>query len=491
MKNLLAVFGALLGVAALAAAPVRSPLQAGAATSNITPQLGMKIVGGFAPYPAQHIHDELHARVLVLDDGRTKLALVVCDLLGLHRSLSIEARRLIKEGTGIPPENVMISATHTHSAATALGSNRYTTEQPLDEYQRFVAQRIADGVRRATNLLRPAQIAFGTAEAPEHLNNRRWFMREGTAPPSPFGRKERVKMNPPAGSADLIEPAGPIDPTISFIALREPSGQPISVYAAYSLHYVGGVGPRHISADYYGMFCEALKKLQNVPDHATPFVALMANGTSGDINNTDFRTPRGRKAPYEQMRLVATDVANKVNAALANVTWKGSAELGARFREAGISWRTIDADLLAWAKQIEATAPKLPSGDVPVGAKWPTTPDFVQKLSYAGRVQLLAGAQGPTQVPLQVLRIGDVCIGSTPCETFAEMGLEFKKRSPFSQSFMVELNHGYIGYLPTPRHFELGGYETWPGTNVLEPQASVKMMDALLEMAADLRSSAK
>lgn len=488
MTKLLLVTVALLGFTAFAATPAKPRLQAGAATSNITPEMGMKIVGGFAPYPAAHVHDELHARCLVLDDGKTKLALVVCDLLGLHRSLSIEARRLIQEATGIPPENVMISATHTHSAATALGANRYSLDQPLDEYQRFVAQRIADGVRRATNLLRPAQIAFGTTEVPEHVNNRRWFMREGTAPPSPFGKKERVRMNPPVGSPDLVEPAGPVDPTLSFIALREPNGRPISVYSAYSLHYVGGVGSRHISADYYGMYCEALKKLQNVPDDETPFVALMANGTSGDINNTNFRTARAKQPPYQQMRFVATDVANKVHAALAKVTWKDSAELAARFREADIAWRTIDPELLAWAKQIETTAPRLPKGDVPVGAKWPTTPDYVQRLSYAGRVQLLADLPQPAKVPLQVLRIGDICIGSTPCETFAEMGLEFKQRSPFAQSFMVELNHGYMGYLPTPRHFELGGYETWPGTNYLEPQASVKMLDALLQMAGDTNS---
>lgn len=132
----------------LAAAPPPA-LQAGAATSNITPELGVLVVGGFAPYPARHVHDELHARCLVLDDGKVKLALVVCDVLGLHRSVSVEARRLIQEATGIPPENVLISATHTHSAGTALGKNRYVSEQVLDDYQRFVARRIADGVRRA------------------------------------------------------------------------------------------------------------------------------------------------------------------------------------------------------------------------------------------------------------------------------------------------------------------------------------------------------
>ncbi len=453
-------------------------LRAGAATSNITPDLDAKITGGFVPFPASGVHDELHARCLVLDDGKTKLALVVCDLLGLHRSVSLEARRLIEDATGIPPTHVAISGTHTHSAASALGENRYVSEQPLDDYQRFVARRIADGVRRAVNALRPAEIAFGTAEAPEHVFNRRWFMREGTVPPNPFGKVDKVKMNPPGGSPNLTEPAGPIDPTISFIALREPGGRLISLYSAYSLHYVGGVGSGEISADYFGMFCAALTKLQNAPEQEPPFVPMMANGTSGDINNVNFRQPRPSSPPYTQMRKVAEDVAGKVNAALAQVEWKERAELDARFRELDLAWRTIDPELLAWAKDKQANPPANSSkADLPA--------------IYATRVLKLAEAKGPARIPLQILRIGEVCIGTFPCETFAEIGLEFKKRSPLQHSFMVELNHGYFGYLPTPRHFALGGYETWPGTNSLEPQAAVKMLDALLEMAAEVAPKAK
>lgn len=492
MRAFLPVLAVTLALALLTCArAATAPLRAGAALSNITPALGSLIVGGFAPFPAQDVHDELHARCLVLDGGRTKLALVVCDLIGLHRGVSVEARRLIAETSGIPPENVLISGTHTHSAATALGTSRFAFEQPLDDYQRFVARRIADGVRRAASLLRPAQIAFGRVEAPEHVFNRRWHMREGTAPPSPFGKIERVKMNPPAGSKDLVEPAGPIDPTVSFIALREPGGRPISVLAAYSLHYVGGVAGRAISADYFGVFCEELKRLVAPADDGPPFVALLANGTSGDINNINFRTPEPRRPPYEKMRLVGCEVAAKVHGALAGATWRDHAALAARYREPVIAWRAIGPELLTWAKDIEARAPRLPTGDIPVGARWATTPDWVQRLSYAGRVQHLADSGPPAKVPLQVLRIGEVCIGTTPCETFAETGLEFKRRSPFADSFMIELNHGYFGYLPTPRHFELGGYETWPGTNYLEPQASVKMLDALLDMAGELRDAGR
>ena len=478
MRTLL--FSLLLVAAVQAGDPPKAALLAGAATSNITPEIGGDIIGGFLPFPSKHIHDELHARCLVLDDGKQKLALVVCDLLGLHRSVSVEARRLIEKATGIPASNVLISATHTHSATSVIGDTprSYSSDMELNDYQRFVARRIADGVQRATTLLRPAEIAFGTVDVPEHVFIRRWFLKEGTMPPNPFGKIDKVKMNPGAGSADLVEPAGVPDPTVSFIAVREPSGRLISVYSAYSLHYVGGVGDAHISADYYGMYCEALKKLQQDGANDPPFVAIMANGTSGDANNINFRTPRPGKPPYQQMRYVAEDVAAKVNGALAKVRWQNSAALAARYRELGTAWRKIDADLIGWAKQTEASTPRIQGK-----ASLP--------LAYASRVQRLAEASPETKFPVQVLRIGDVCIGSSPCETFAETGLEFKKRSPFAKSFMVEIAHGYYGYMPTPRHFDLGGYETWPGTNNLEPQASVKMMDALLEMAAELGGGLK
>jgi neutral ceramidase len=462
----------LLGVQAIGAEP---SLKAGAATSNITPPIGTDIIGGFVPAPSKHVHDDLHARCLVLDDGTTKLAIVVCDLLGLHRSVSVEARKLIQQSTGIPPENVLISGTHTHSAASALGERGYNSDQELNAYQVFVTQRIADGVQRAANLLQPAEIAFARVDVPEHLFNRRWYLKEGSpALQSPFGKIDKVKMNPAGGSPDLIEPAGPTDPGVSIIAVRQPGGRLLSVLAAYSLHYVGGVGDGHISADYFGIFCEQLKALQNQADADPPFVAMLANGTSGDVNNINFKTPRPGKPQYEQMKYVAHDLAAKVHVALQAAEWQTQAPLAARYRELDVKWRTVEPTLMDWAITTE-TAPEnvLKKTDISV--------------IYAGRVMRLSKASPETKLPVQVLRIGDIAIGTSPCETFTETGLAFKERSPIRHSFMIELAHGYYGYLPTPRHFELGGYETWPGTNYLEPQASEKILDAVLEMAGQLK----
>lgn len=475
-RAILSLVIAVTGLPLMSGSAAAQSLKAGAATSNITPPLGSNIVGGFKPFPATHVHDQLHARCLVLDDGQTRLALVVCDLLGIHRAVSDEARKLIHESIGLPPQQVQISATHTHSACSALGDNRYQPEQSLNDYQSFVARRIADGVRCAANNLRPAEIAFGTAEAPEHVFNRRWYMKPGTMPTNPFGGVDMVKMNPPGGSANLVEPAGPTDPTISFIAVREPGGRPISVFAAYSLHYVGGVGAGHISADYFAMFCQELTRLLDAQQQEPPFVAMMANGTSGDINNINFRQPRPRKAPYEQMRFVADDVAKKVHAAMAGLEYRDHARLDARYREPTLSWRHPTEEQLQWAKKTLAEAPKT-EGKVDLSA------------IYAERTLRMAECPETTAVPVQVLRIGDVCLGSMPCEVFCEIGLEFKSRSPLQPAFMVSLNHGYYGYLPTPQQHRLGGYETWLGTNRLEPQASTKLLDNLLEMAAEIKEA--
>ena len=463
-----ALFG-LCGIAltsAQAAGSTGMQFRAGAAISNITPDLSPPSTVPPGRANLMHVHDELHARCLVLDDGTTRLALVVCDLQRMHHLTSREARRRIHEQIGIPPENVLISATHTHSAGGVPGP-RFNFDPPLNPYQEFVVRRIVDGVRRAANNLRPAEIAFGRVAAPEYSFNRRWLMKE--APKSPFGGVDRARMNPPHQHPDLIEQAGPIDSTLSFIGFREPGGRMISVFSSYNMHYVGRGAPGHISADYFGAYCEALRRLQPSEDPDRPFVGIMASGSSGDLTVTDYSKPPPPSTPWVYMRQVAEDLAGRVNRALPGAPWQKSASLASRYQVLELEWRNVEKELKL-LNQRDPSAPPL---------------SYVESIA-ARNMPVLATLPNPAPVPLQVLRIGDTVIAGTACEMFAETGLEYKQRSPFAQSFMVSINHGYMGYLPTPRHFELGGYETFPGVNVLEPQASVKIMDALLAMTKEL-----
>jgi hypothetical protein len=77
-------------------------------------------------------------------------------------------------------------------------------------------------------------------------------------------------------------------------------------------------------------------------------------------------------------------------------------------------------------------------------------------------------------------------VASIPFEVFTETGLEIKAKSPFKTTFTVELANGHYGYLPTPEQHDLGGYETWLGTNYVDKQASRKITDSLLGMLEEL-----
>lgn len=450
--------------------------KAGAATSNITPEIGLPIVGGFVPFPSTHIHDELHARCLVLDNGEKRLAIVVCDLLGGAKQMFDEAARLVKEGSGIPREALLMSCTHTHSAASVLGDVRYSVKPgELNDYQRFVARRIADGVQRAINNLAPARIGWGTGQEPRHVFNRRWFMKEGSIPPNPFGGHDQVKMNPPRGSPDLVKPAGPTDPEVGVISVQTADGKPLAMLANYSLHYVGDVGSGHVSADYYGVFCDRVQQLLGADRQDPPFVAMLSNGTSGNINSIDFSGKTNLEAGnYKKIRTIANDVAQVAVNAVKGIQYHDWVPLDSRFTEMKIGARRPSAEELSRAEEL-VKKPRLIGGKAAL--------DVI----YAERTIALKDTPPELDIPVHAMRIGDAAITGIPCETFVETGLELKARNPFKPSFTHSIAGGYFGYMPTPEQHKLGGYETWMGTNRLEVEASVKITTALLDMLSSMR----
>lgn len=449
--------------------------RAGAAMSNITPPLGELIVGGWAPYPATNIHDELHARCLVLDDGKTKLAFVICDNVGIPREVYDLARTYLDAETDLPSANVLMAATHTHSATTARGPNRVAPDQELTWYQQFLARRIADGVRRALNNLEPAKIGWGSVDEPSEVHNRRWYVTDPDLLKNPFGGVDKVRMNPPAGNAALVKPAGPTDPEISFISVQALDGRPIALLGNYSLHYVGGVKGSDVSADYFAIFAEKIGELLNAPRHAPPFVGILTNGTSGDVNNINFQPKESRRhQPYEKMTEVAHKIAARVAEAHSSITHHDWVPLGMAHGELTLKIRKPDAQLASYLEMVRARTNEK--------ERYHT-----HELIYADRIKRLVDGPDEVTILLQAARIGDLSIAAIPFEVFTEIGLEIKEKSPFADAFTIELANGSYGYLPTPAQHELGGYETWMGTNNVQLDASVKIVEKLLSLMDQLK----
>lgn len=456
--------------------------KAGASVSNITPFLGGGIVGNFGdPPPAKYIHDPLQARSLVLDDGTTKLVFVVCDNIGLSSGVCDEAKRQINQRTNIPTQHILISSTHTHSATSAEGEGvkrrGWNMDQPLDEYQAFIARRIADGVEMAIHNLVPAQIGWGSVNIPEHVFNRRWRMKDSVI--NPFGQYDRIKMNPGIGNPDVVEPAGPIDPQLSFLSIKSMEGHGIALLANYSLHYIGGVPKHDISADYFALFAAGIADLLQSTSQDTPFIGIMTNGTSGDINNVDVKGSKPTDAPYAKMRYVANDLAQKVFQAHQHITFKPWIKLQAKQFDLLLQVRKPDNQQLDWAKRILAAAKDSKPINHPL------------ERTYAERIVQLS-KEWPDQISvlLQTFRIGDVQIAAIPFETFAQTGLEIKAIAGAAETFTISFANGSYGYLPTPDQHDLGGYETWLGTNRVEKNASTKIVSAIEALFTSMQQQA-
>ncbi|TWU17219.1 hypothetical protein Pla52o_53940 [Novipirellula galeiformis] len=447
---------------------------AGAAKVAITPSMGMPIVGNWTRPTVSNIHDDLHVRCLALHDGKTTIAFAICDSVGIPREVYDAARKFIDAETDVPSANVLMSATHTHSGVSAGGSREVDGVLVLSPYQTLVARRIADGVGQAIARMQPARIGWGGVEEASEVHNRRWYVKDARLLSNPFGGVDQVRMNPPAGSSTLIEPAGPIDPEVSFLSVQTLDGKPLALLANYSLHYVGGVPAGDVSADYFGAFAEKIGKHLGVDpadqsQENTPFLGILTNGTSGDINNIPFKDGGPKHAPYEKIEQVSELIAKRVATAYQSITHHDWVPLTAASEELVLQMRKPDPEMLRYFASLQDEG---------------RDPASIHRLSknYAKRVQSLAEGPESTTVLLQAFGIGDLGVTAIPFEVFVETGLDLKERNPFADSFTIELANGSYGYLPTPRQHKLGGYETWMGTNRVQLDASERISEVLLSL---------
>ncbi len=450
--------------------------RAAAFAIDVTPRVWpLPMVGSFSYRLAESAHDPLHSRALVLDDGSMQLAIAVVDNCYIPRSVLDEAKSRAATATSISTNRMLISATHTHTApppAPGIGlrgpeANAHVDNEAL--YSEQLIQGIADSIVEAHSRLQPAEIGWAATDVPDEVFNRRWFMKAGSIPADPFGSTtDRVRMNPPRGSPDLVEPAGPTDPEVSVVSVRTRSGQPLALLANYSLHYVGAIPPGQVSADYFGEFAAAISQRLGATEN---FVGILSNGTSGNINNIDFTKPNPTREPFEQVRNVAGKVADAVAKSYGSIEHLPTADLAMAERELTLSLRKPSPEVYEQSKKLLANVPLA---------------DYTRPHIYAQWAIGLQEGPDSTDVKLQAIRIGNIGIAALPFETFAEIGLELKAKSALKPMFTIELANGAEKYLPTPDHHELGGYETWLGTNQVEKQASVKVSAALLELLAEV-----
>jgi hypothetical protein len=424
--------------------------------------------------PARSALDRLHARCVVLDDGKAPVAIVVVDSCMISRAIFDEAKRRIAEATPIRTERMLMSATHTHSAPAVVGV--FQTE-PEADYSAFLVERIVDGVSRAFKNREPAKVGWGVGQDPTQVFCRDWLMKPGTAPTNPFGgtKDDRVQMHPGYQNPNAIEPTAPVDPDVSLLSVKAKDGRPIALLANYSMHYAGyGIPPEAASADYFGRFAERIKSLVGADKADPPFVGLLSNGTSGNLHCYDYSKPKQDLT----IDTVADSVAGAAIKAYEKIEYHDWVPLVMREVKMTLGLRLPAADEVERAHQVLGSA------------KGPILDGFPE--IYARETVLLSQFPKQVEFKLQALRVGSLGIAAIPCETFAETGLAIKRKSPLKPTFTIELANGYNGYIPPPGRHALGGYETWRArSSCLEVQAEPKILAEVLRLLDEVSKAAE
>ena len=432
--------------------------RAGAYALDVSPRKLPVIVNGYTfERIVGVVHDPPYARCLVLDDGATRVAIAVVDICVMPRDLIDRAKQLAHELTGIPADRMLISATHTHSAPSAMAALGSRADP---DYVEYLPGRIAEGIRLAAGNLAPARIGWAVAKAPEHTHSRRWIMRPDRVGTDPFGqRRDRAKMCPAYQDPAAVGPAGPVDADLSLVSLQTPEGRPIALVANYSMHYFHAPP---VSAGYYGRFVRQLTRLIGADDREPAFVAMMSQGTSGDQMYMDYSRPK----PKLDIDTYAAAVARVAHEAYREIKYQSWVPLAMAETLLRLRRRVPDQQRLAWAKQMVASMEGRPPRSRP---------------EIFAREQIYLHESPTADLKLQALRIGDLGMTAIPCEVYGITGLKIKARSPLVPTVNFSLANGEEGYIPPPEQHFLGGYSTWEArTAGLEEQAEPKIVEAVL-----------
>ncbi len=448
--------------AAAAPVPVAGQLQAGVAVVDITPPIGYRMCGYFHERLSTGVLNPLHAKALVLRQGGTRAALVFCDIIGLSAEVSQRARQQVEQEIGIPRDNILLAATHSHTGplyfdalrdhlhAKAVAQHGKDPCEEVDYPSKLVAG-IVQAIKEADAGVQPVRAEAGKTQQHGLSFNRRFHMKDGT-----------VRFNPGVQNPDIVRVAGPIDPDVGMVLFRAAADDTaIAGLVNFALH-LDTVGGTLYAADYPYHTEQTLRE-----SLGRDFVLLFGNGTCGDINHIDVTTKDRLKTDY-----IGTTLGRTVATGLAQAKAIGRPCLA-------VGRAVVEAPMQQFTpEEIEQAREDMDK----IG-----TPDlkFLEQVRAYKIIDVQARSGSTIPLEVQVFRFSDeVAVVGLPGEVFVDIGLAIKKASPFPVTLVIELCQDDPCYIPTRQAFAEGSYETVnsriaPGGGELMVETATRLLHEL------------
>ena len=440
-------------------------LKVGFAQVDFTPDK-LPLVGNFRDdYISRGTHDPLCSHAIVFANSSQKIALLSIDLCLLRRDNVALMRNYITSKCDINPENILISATHTHAGSLTFQRPGYPKvhEKIIDAF----LKKAASAVVQANQNLKDTTLYIGHNQENRISFNRRLKCKDGKIHPN----WEVLKPD------FIIGPTAPIDPQVITLSVSQNSKLKAAL-VNFALHPAILAGDNWLySADFPGYLVEAMEKL-----FGDEFMTAFFNGCCGNINHIDY-TDSIQGRGYMMTQRVGYMLAVAAQQAMQNHTAIHGNEIAVSHEMLTLPRMKISKELRQWCEEVLKKAKSNPASSQVDGL-----PDENYALKGLDMYKL---QNKDDVVEVMAMRIGDLGIVGLPGEIFCELGMEIKKSSPAKHTIVIELANDAILYLPTCKAFEEGGYGADIGTTKYEKGAGDKLVASALNQLNKLFPAAK
>ena len=422
--------------------------QVGYANVNINPPLGIGMMGYYIPRYAKGFLDDLEASALALSLAEKTILLISVDTCLIETYLCERYCAKIEEVTGVPKENVFLSATHTHTGPFLTDTGRFPVDvEQIKGYADFLGNRLTDLAQLALADRKPAKMGFIQGWAPERVAYiRRYKMKDGT-----------TMTCPPINDPNIDHPIGTLDQRVHVLRFDREEGHSI-VLVNYGLH-ADTVNGELISSDWPGWMRRTLDKaLDGVK-------CVFFNGAEGDVgsthvfpsggdmNDTEISFDNEMKSPG-MARFVGRALAGTVLQLYDKVEYVPVDRINVLHNRVDLPANTPSPDQIPQAKLYKQLHEEGRDAEIPYTAMELTT-----VVAEAYRICELE--QGPESFPLDLtgVQIGPVALVGIPGEPFTDIGVGIKEAEGWSAILPCCLTNGSEGYFPMASAFEEGGSE--------------------------------
>ena len=433
-----------------------APFCVGAADIDFTPAPGLSVMGQMYDRKGVYKHDPLMANAIAFRQGTGTVVVVSIDICVLDEHFVRKTQQRFSRQTGIPACKLILHATHTHVAPGVIP----LIGAPVDKgFVESLGKAIVDVASQAVAVLRPAQLYAGQGHL-DHIGwNRRAMFKDGSS-----------RMYGNSDADGFIGMEGPRDPTLGVIVARDERGQIISVLVNASTHPNTLEGERFYSADIPGEVRRVLKRLLGERVVVSYMTSASGNTAPSLLYPHVPQQPWRGEAGLIRSGLYLGGETAKVIAAAINPMVSPVLKL---------QQTVVRIPIRPWPRRGE---PHSPDG---ISREWKDAYAYYQqsKKDWPRRIRTMS----PLPVNVNSIRIGDAVICTCPAEFFVEFALDIRRASPARVTVITQLTDGYVGYVPTPKAFGRGGYETWNApTSQLIPEAGEQIVRATVSQLKKL-----